>query len=65
MRQLALFQYAWWRLDDLEVKVLYRPGKGNEWPNVKGVHREVESEESRRQSTGLTNRNPIGGARSG
>ena len=24
----ALFQLLWWQLDDLEVKVLYRPGKG-------------------------------------
>jgi hypothetical protein len=22
-------QLLWWQLDDLEVKVLYRPGKGN------------------------------------
>ena len=25
----ALFQLLWWQLNDLEVKVLYRPGKGN------------------------------------
>ena len=25
----SLFQLLWWQLDDLEVKVLYRPGKGN------------------------------------
>ena len=27
---LALFRTAWWRSDDLEVKVLYRPDKGND-----------------------------------
>ena len=26
---IALFQSLWWWLDDLEVRVLYRPGKGN------------------------------------
>jgi hypothetical protein len=25
----ALFQLLWWQLNDSEVKVLYRPGKGN------------------------------------
>ena len=27
--RLALFQLLWWQLNDSEVKVLYRPGKGN------------------------------------
>jgi len=26
---MALFGALWWRVDDLEVQVLYRPGKGN------------------------------------
>ena len=43
----------------LEVQVLYRPDRGNGWLIGKGVHREVESEGSRRQSAGLTNRNRI------
>jgi hypothetical protein len=33
--------------------------QGGVWPNRKGVHREVESEGSRRQNAGLTNRNHI------
>ena len=41
------------------VKVSCRPGRGNYELNGKGVHREVESEGSRRQSADLTNRNRI------
>ncbi len=40
----------------LEVEVLYGPGKGNRQPNGKGVVGDCESEGSRRQSAGLTNR---------
>jgi hypothetical protein len=43
----------------LEVKVLYRPDRGNGSPDGKGVRRETESEGSRRQNAGLTNRNRI------
>jgi len=49
----------------LEVKVLCGPGKGNRKPDGKGVHREVESEGSRRQNAGPTNRNRIEGGRGG
>ncbi|EJX08652.1 hypothetical protein EVA_03236 [gut metagenome] len=35
------------------------PDSGNHLVNGKGVHREVESERSRRQTSGLTNRNFI------
>ena len=38
------------------MKDLCRPDQGNCEPNGKGVHREVESEGSRRQSAGPTNR---------
>ena len=38
---------------------LIRPGSGKDTAKTKGVHREVESEESWRQSSGLTNRNHI------
>ena len=38
------------------MKDLCRPDQGNWEPNGKGVHREVESEGSRRQSAGPTNR---------
>ena len=36
-----------------------RPGSGKDTAKDKGVHREVESEGSRRQISGLTNRNHI------
>lgn len=48
------------QLGDLEVEVLYLPGKGTSALNGWDVHREVESEESRKQSAGLTNRKRIG-----
>ncbi len=44
-----------------EVQVLYRPDRGNCQPDDKGVHREVESEGSRRQRAGLTKKNRNGG----
>jgi len=47
------------------VKDSCRPGRGNYELNGKGVHREVESEGSRRQSAGLTNRNHIRGGHAG
>ena len=37
------------------VKVLNPPGSGKDIAGGKGVHCEVESEESFRQSSGLTN----------
>ena len=40
-------------------KSVTRPGSGKCVAKSKGVHREVESEESFRQSSGLTNRNHI------
>ena len=40
-------------------KSLIRPSSGKDTAKTKGVHREVESEESWRQSSGLTNRNHI------
>ncbi|ERI05136.1 hypothetical protein HMPREF9069_01058 [Atopobium sp. oral taxon 810 str. F0209] len=41
----------------LWVKVPSTPGSGKCIAKSKGVHREVESEGSRRQTFGLTNRN--------
>jgi hypothetical protein len=49
----------------LEVRVLYTPGKGKCQLNGNGVHREVESGGSRRQSAGLTNRKRIEAAQWG
>jgi hypothetical protein len=49
----------------LEVKVLYTPGKGRCKPDGNGVPREVESEGSRRQNAGLTNRKRIEAAQRG
>ena len=49
----------------MEVKVLYTPGKGKCSLNGKGVHREVESEGSCRQSAGSTIRKPIEAGRWG
>jgi len=43
------------------VKVPRPPGSGKVIAKGKGVHREVKSEGSRRQSSGLTNRNRIEG----
>ena len=43
----------------MEVEVLYTPGKGKCWLNGKRVRRKAESEGSRRQSAGLTNRKRI------
>ena len=42
-------------------KSLMSPNSGNHTANGKGVHRELESERSRRQTSGLTNRNFIQG----
>ena len=47
------------------MKVSYEPDRGNRKPDGKGVHREVESEGSRRQSAGSTNRNRMGGSQAG
>lgn len=47
------------------VKDSCRPGRGNYKLNGKGVHREVGSEGSCRQSAGLTNRNHIRGGHAG
>jgi hypothetical protein len=52
----TLFFSAPGRAHTLEAKVLSRPGQGNCWPDGKGVHREVESEGSRRQDPGPTRR---------
>ena len=41
------------------MKVLSAPGSGKHIVKGKGVHREVESEGSPRQTLGLTNRNHI------
>ncbi|WP_159446776.1 hypothetical protein [Anaerovibrio lipolyticus] len=41
------------------MKVRNLPGSGKDIANGKGVHREAESEGSRRQISGLTNRNRI------
>jgi len=41
----------------LKVQVLYRSDRRNGSPDGMGVRREAESEGSRRQSAGLTNRN--------
>ena len=41
------------------MKVLSAPGSGKHIAKGKGVHREVESEGSPRQTLGLTNRNHI------
>ena len=41
------------------MKVLSVPGSGKHIVKGKGVHREVESEGSPRQTLGLTNRNHI------
>ena len=41
------------------MKVLSVPGSGKHIAKGKGVHREVESEGSPRQTLGLTNRNHI------
>ena len=49
----------------MEVEVLYGPGKGNRHPNGKGVAGDCESEGSRRQSAGLTNRKRIEAAQRG
>jgi hypothetical protein len=49
----------------LEVKVLYKPDSGNCQPDGKGVGREAESEGSRRQNAGPTNRNRIRGGYAG
>jgi len=49
-----------WR-NHLEVQVLFWPDKGNRQPDGKGVHREVESEGSRRHNKELMNRNRIRG----
>ena len=43
----------------LRVKVPKAGGSANPIAKGKGVHREVESERSRRQTVGLTNRNRI------
>lgn len=40
-------------------KSLMRPNSGNHTAHDKGVHRELESEESRRQISDLTHRNLI------
>jgi hypothetical protein len=53
------------RRTNSEVKVLCRPVTGNCRPDGKGVHRKVESEGSRRQNAGLTNRNRIRGDHAG
>ena len=45
----------------LEVQVLHSPGKGKSYPNGKGVAGDRESEGSRRQNAGLTNRKRIRG----
>lgn len=42
-------------------KFLVNPNSGNHIAQGKGVHRKVESERSRRQTSGLTNRNFIQG----
>jgi hypothetical protein len=42
---------------DWLVNVQCTPGKGKCWADGNGVHREVDSEGSRRQNAGLTNRN--------
>ena len=54
----SLFLYAAMG-NNLVVKVHCTLGSRKCWPNVKGVHREVESEGSRRQSSEPTNRNHI------
>ena len=41
------------------MQVLCEPDKGNHEPNGKGVRREAESEGSRRQNAGPTNRKRI------
>jgi len=41
-----------------EVQVLYRPDRGTCQPDGKGVHREEESEGSRRQTPGLADGDP-------
>jgi hypothetical protein len=43
----------------LKVKVLYRPDRRNCYLDGKGVRREAESEGSRRQNAGPTNRKRI------
>jgi hypothetical protein len=45
----------------LGMKVPYAPGKGKRQLDGKGVHREVESEGSRKQNAGSTNRKRIRG----
>ena len=50
---------------NLEVQVLRRPVTGNCQPDGKGVRRKAESEGSRRQNAGLTNRNRIRGGHAG
>jgi len=49
----------------VKVKVLFRPERRNGQPDGKDVRREAESEESRRQSAGLTNRNRIESGQAG
>lgn len=49
----------------MEVQVLCSPGKGKRRQNGKGVAGDCESEGSRRQSAGLTNRKWIEAAQQG
>ena len=48
-----------------ECKSRMRPDSGKHIADGKGVHREVESEGSLKQNSGLTNRNHIRGESSG
>nr|QDK64914.1 hypothetical protein pA62H2_p64 [Pseudomonas sp.] len=50
---------------DLEVKVLYTPGRGKCQPEARGAAGDCESEGSTRQNAGLTNRKRIEAAQRG
>lgn len=62
-KRAVLVRPAWANSNGCKSRM--RPDSGKHIADGKGVHREVESEGSPRQNSGLTNRNHIRGESSG